>query len=81
MRHNEHDRRLIAEALRSPHDGDERFDQDFPVAMRCSRCGKLAHGPRSLMRGAMAEHWESACPARHTKADAPKIMQILYPKI
>lgn len=72
--------RRVHDALTRPHDGRERFDADFPVAMRCERCGKLAHGPRNLMREAMEEHWRTVCPARHTKADEPQVMRILYPR-
>lgn len=72
--------RRVETMIRNPEQGGERFDQDFEVSMRCIHCGKLAYGKRSLMRAAMEEHWNSVCPARHTKADAPKVMQILYPK-
>lgn len=68
-------------ALLSPHPASERFDPQFPVAMKCSRCGKIAYGPRQAMRDAMVAHWEEDCPARHTKADQPKEMRLLYPRV
>jgi hypothetical protein len=71
----------VEDALRNPHPGHERFDAEFPVAMRCTRCGKLAHGPRSLMREAMEEHWRTVCPARHTKTDGPLVANILFPRL
>lgn len=57
----------------------ERFDLDHPIALRCNRCGKHAFGPRRFMREAMQEHWDHHCPARHTKADAPRESLILCP--
>lgn len=72
--------RRVEDALRNPHPAKERFDWQFPVAMRCSRCGKLGHGPRSQMQEAMRVHMESECPARHTKADAQQVTHILYPR-
>ena len=71
----------LAETLHNPHPGHERFDDQFPVAMKCNRCGKIAYGPRAFMREAMNEHWNEDCPARHTKADAPKEMRLLYPRV
>ena len=71
-------------ALHNPHGSGqdtERFDPEFRVAMKCGHCGKIAYGPRKYMREAMKEHWESDCPARHTKvANETSVMQTLYPK-
>lgn len=72
--------RKAAEALFAPQPEHERFDLDVRVAMRCSRCGKFAYGPRRYMREAIQEHWASTCSARHTKADAPMEALILVPK-
>lgn len=72
--------RKAAEALFAPQPEHERWDPNVRVAMRCSRCGKHAYGPRHLMREAIQEHWASTCPARHTKADAPMEARILVPR-
>lgn len=73
--------RRIEDALERPHDPAERMDADFPVTLRCSKCGKLGHGPRSQIREAMREHMDSDCPARHTRADEPQVTQLLYPRL
>lgn len=73
--------RRFDEAIERPHDPRERFDGGFPVALRCEKCGKYAHGPRALIREAMREHQETACSARHTKADEPNVMRVAYPRI
>ncbi len=69
---------LEALVRNNPIPQDERLDWEHPVAMRCNRCGKHCFGPRKFLREAMSEHWESDCPARHTKADAPKEALIVY---
>lgn len=71
----------IANAVNNPHPASERFDQEFPIAMQCNRCGKFAYGPRKHMRDAMKEHWETTCPARRSQADAPMEMRLLYPRV
>lgn len=68
------------DALLNPHSGKERFDPDFPTAMRCQACGKHAYGPRRFMREAMQEHLRSDCPVRHTTADEVKEFRIFYPR-
>jgi hypothetical protein len=72
---------LRREALLRPHPASERFDPEFPVAMRCEKCGKYAHGPRKYMAEAMREHQRSVCPMRHTQPDTPQVMQVLYPRL
>lgn len=72
--------RRLQEALVAPHSAAERFDPDFQVAMRCSKCGKIAHGPRAFLAEAMREHLESDCPARKTKENEPQLMRLYYPK-
>lgn len=69
------------EALLRPHGANERYDPEFPIMMRCKKCGKHAYGPRKYASEAMREHQESVCPARHTTADEPQAMEILYPRI
>lgn len=69
------------EAIVNPHPASERFDPEYNVAMKCNRCGKLAYGPRHAMRDAMTAHWEEDCPARRSRADAPKEMRLLYPRV
>lgn len=68
------------DAIHRPHGSKERFDPEYPVVMRCSRCGKFGQGPRRNLREAIQEH-AGKCPARHTKADDPTVMTILYPRI
>lgn len=68
------------EAILNPHPAYERFDPDFPVTMKCEKCGKHAFGPRKHMSEAMREHHLSDCSARRTRPDDPQIMRILYPK-
>ena len=72
--------KLVRDALARPHDKDERVDPNFRVAMRCDLCGKLAYGPRSLIREAVREHQESDCPKRRTHPDDPQVMRILFPR-
>ncbi len=69
----------MQDALIRPHPATERFDPGFPVAMRCSKCGKVGYGPRDQMQDALREHMESECPARHK--DGPQITQILSPRL
>ena len=71
--------RRMQHALTHPHPASERFDPEFPVAMRCSKCGKFAHGPRGLLQEALRVHMESECSARHK--DGPQITQVLSPKL
>jgi hypothetical protein len=73
--------RRVEDALVNPHPGHERFDPEFPVVGRCNRCGKHCMAPRHLMREAMKSHWEEDCPARRSRADAPKEMRLLYPRV
>lgn len=73
--------RRLEDAFIRPHPASERFDPEFPVVMRCDKCGKHAYGPRKHMSEAMREHQQSDCPARHTKADEPQLMRILYPRL
>ena len=68
------------EALVRPHSPGERLDPDFPVMLRCEKCGKHAFGPRRLMSEAMREHHQSDCPARRSRPDDPQVMRILYPR-
>ena len=72
--------RAAEDALYDPHPGDDRFDPDFRVAIKCNRCGKRAYGPRRFIKEALDEHKKSHCPARHTKVDMPIEAQITYPK-
>lgn len=72
--------RLVAEALTRPHPAAERFDDDFPVAMRCSDCGQVGYGPRSQIRLAVREHRENDCPARKRVIDEPHVTRIFYPR-
>jgi len=71
---------LMRDALARPHDSRERFDPDFPVAMKCEKCGRIGHGPRRFMAEAMREHQQSECSARKSRADVPQVMRILYPR-
>jgi len=64
----------------SPHPAGERFDPEFRTAARCQKCGKFCYGPRHLLREALLEHWQTVCPARHTRADQVNEARILYPK-
>jgi hypothetical protein len=73
-------RRLTLEAMHAPHPGSDRFEEDFNVAMHCSKCGKLGYGPRVTMREAIQEHLENDCPARKTKEDEPQVTRLFYPK-
>jgi hypothetical protein len=74
--------RRAREAEHNPHGSStERFDADFPTAMRCGDCGKFCYGPRKYMSESMREHRESHCPARRTRIDDPHVMQVLYPRI
>lgn len=72
---------LARDAVANPHPPEERFDPEFPVAMRCAKCGKHAFGPRKHMAEAMREHQVSDCASRTTKVDEPTVMQILYPRV
>jgi hypothetical protein len=67
------------EALFAPHPGDARFDPDFKVTYRCSKCGKLGFGPRRYLREAIEEH-QQTCSARLTKENEPFEMRLVYPK-
>lgn len=71
--------RRVRDALERPHDPLERLDPGFPVAMRCEKCGKIAHGPRALMAEAIREHQETVCPARR-RDDGPQVMRLFYPR-
>lgn len=76
-------RRRIDHALYQPHadDGKERFDPDFPVALKCEFCGTHGYGPRKHMREAILEH-QKQCPARRTRRKAEEYRtDILYPRI
>lgn len=74
-------RRRIDKALHDPHDGQERFDLEFPVATKCEFCGKIGYGPRRHMREAILEH-QKQCPARRTRSKAEEYRtDILYPRI
>ena len=77
----ERELREIEAAVIAPHDSQERFDLEFPVMMRCSRCGKAGYGPRKYLREAVIAHWEEDCPARRSKADDPKEMRLYYPRV
>ena len=72
--------RKAREAVVEPYPGQDRFDPDFPVVMRCEECGKLGMAPRHLVSQAMYEHHNSDCPSRKTKPDAPNVTRIFYPK-
>jgi hypothetical protein len=72
---------LLRDAIVHPHPANERFDPDFPVAFKCNRCGKHGFAPRKVMREAMQSHWEEDCPARRSRADEPKEMRLLYPRV
>jgi len=72
--------RRIQDALIRPHHSQERFDPDFPVAMRCEKCGKVGYGPRKHAREAMREHQRSECSARKTRENEPQLMRIFYPR-
>lgn len=78
---SERELREIERALVAPHHPRERFDPEFPVAFRCSRCGKMGYGPRRLLREAVTAHWQEDCPARRSRADAPKEMRLFYPRV
>lgn len=76
-------RRTIRRAVYEPHadNGAERFDLEFPVALRCEFCGLYGHGPRRTMQDAMRDHLKE-CPAKRTRANAAEYRtQILYPKV
>lgn len=70
----------LRRALHEPHPFKERIDPEFPVAMRCEKCGRVCYGPRKHMAEAMREHQNSDCPMRHAHADEPQLMRIFYPK-
>ena len=72
--------RRFDEALVKPHDPRERFDGNFPVAMRCELCGEVGMAGRAEVREAMAEHRRSHCKARHTHENDPTVMRIAYPQ-
>lgn len=72
--------REAREALFKPHPGADRFDPDFKVSMRCSKCGRFAFGPRATMAEAMREHLEHDCPARKTQENEPQLMRLFYPR-
>ena len=74
-----HTTRRIADAVIRPHPFAERQDPDFPVLMRCDRCGKHAYGPRKHISEAVREHQETVCPARHTSKTGP-LMRLFYPR-
>lgn len=71
--------RRIEESLYTPHPASERFDPDFPTAMRCADCGRLGYGPRKHMEEAIDEH-RKVCPARvsHDQTQ-PFVTRIFYP--
>lgn len=72
--------RRLQDALHRPHSALERFDPEFPVAMRCKDCGKVGYGPRKHMKEAIDEH-RQRCPARVSHNDEqPFVTQILYPR-
>lgn len=73
--------RRVEEAIHRPHDPVERMDPDFPVSMKCNKCGRVGHGPRKHMREAMREHQQSDCPMRKTMVDVPQVTQLLFPRI
>lgn len=76
-------RRRIAHALYEPHgdQGMERFDPEFPIAMRCQQCGQIGHGPRRDMQDAIREHTRN-CPAKRTRLKQVEYgTQILYPRV
>lgn len=74
-------KRRIERAIHAPHDGKERFDPEFPVALRCQFCGTHGYGPRKNMQEAVREHLRQ-CPAKRTRANAAEYgTQILYPRI
>lgn len=77
---SERDQKLIREFTLFPQPGQDRFDPDFKVGMVCNRCGKIGYGPRKQIREAITAHWQEDCPARRSRADAPKEMRLLYPK-
>jgi hypothetical protein len=70
--------RRLEQFVARPHDPAERMDPEFPIAMRCEGCGKLAFGPRKLMQEAIREHKRSECPAR--KANPDPVTRIFYPR-
>lgn len=72
--------RRFEEGLVKPHDPRERFDGNFPVAMRCEDCGEVGMAGRGDIQAAMREHRESYCKARRTKIDKPHVMRIAYPR-
>jgi hypothetical protein len=74
-------RRKIEKAVYQPHGdgGKERFDLEFPVALRCQQCGKLGYGPRKNMQEAIREH-TLHCPAKRSRLKQSEYgTQILYP--
>ncbi len=72
--------RRTARALLEPQPEHERWDLDVRMAFRCGRCGKFGYGLRRDLREALQQHWQSDCPARHTKADTLMEARILVPK-
>jgi len=73
--------RRSLDALTNPHDSEERFDPDFPIAYRCEDCGRVGYGPRKHLSEALREHRQSDCPARRTKIDEPHVTRLLYPRL
>lgn len=72
--------RRVEGALHAPHPASERFDPDFPTAMRCGDCGRLGYGPRKHMKEAIDEH-RKVCPSRVSHDDTtPFVTRILYPR-
>jgi len=56
------------------------MDPDFPIAMKCQKCGRVGYGPRRYASEAMRQHMESDCSARHRQQDTPQVTQILFPR-
>lgn len=77
---SESQRRRAIGALYDPHDARERFEPDFVLMWHCSRCDGFGDAPRKLMREAIKAHVEEDCPARHSAADDPIVIRVLYPK-
>jgi len=69
------------EALFRPAPESERFDPEFPVAIRCSQCGKMGYGPRKHIEEAIEEHRQK-CPARVRAENTEKVLEnrIFYPR-
>lgn len=66
-------------AVIDPHPGDDRFDPDFRVALKCQDCGALGFAPRKFIKEAVDDH-RLHCPSRVTREDEVHATQIIYPK-